>query len=99
MINVSPIDLVYEQLEKGRLEEFYDDKSTHVWFIIEGEGTFVIDDEKIQARPKDVIVAPPKKGIHYFGKMRMVLITTPAFEAKNEHHVRDVTSSESPYST
>lgn len=97
-IQVSTIDLVYETLEIGRLEEFSDDVSTHIWFIIDGTGTFVIDDEKVEAKAKDVIVVPPKKRIHYFGAMKMLLITTPGFEAQNEHHMRDVSASESPYS-
>jgi mannose-6-phosphate isomerase-like protein (cupin superfamily) len=98
-IKVSNINVVYETMEVGRLEEFCDDVSTHVWFIIDGTGTFVIDDEKVEAQAKDVIVVPPKKRIHYFGNMKMVLITTPGFVAQNEHHVRDVAVLESPYST
>ena len=68
-----------------------------MWFIIEGKGTFVIDDEKVPAGPKDLVVVPPNKRIHYFGKMKMILCTTPAFDPANEHHVRDVAESESPY--
>ena len=98
-IKVENIDLVFETMEAGRLEEFTDDVSTHIWIVIDGEGTFVIDDEKVEAKANDVIVVPPKKRIHYFGNMKMVLITTPGFETQNEHHVRDVSESESPYST
>lgn len=94
---VASNNLVYEATKIGRLEEFYDEVSTHIWFIIEGHATFVIDDEKIKAGPKDVIVVPPNKRIHYFGEMKMLLCTTPAFDPKNEHHVRDVDLSESPY--
>jgi mannose-6-phosphate isomerase-like protein (cupin superfamily) len=89
--------IVYEEVEIGHLEEFSDDVSTHMWFIIEGKGTFVIDDEKVEVSQKDLVVVPPKKRIHYFGKMRMLLCTTPAFNAANEHHVRDVSPDESPH--
>lgn len=95
--NVDINNVVYEETTIGHLEEFYDTVSTHIWFIIEGEGTFVIDDEKIQAKAKDLVVVPPNKRIHYFGKMKMVLSTTPSFSPENEHHVRDVPESESPY--
>jgi mannose-6-phosphate isomerase-like protein (cupin superfamily) len=90
-------NLVYEETETGHFEEFFDRVSTHLWFIIDGHGTFVIDDEKVQAGPKDLIVVPPGKRIHYFGKLKMLLCTTPAFDATNEQHVRDVDPSESPY--
>lgn len=95
--NVPTNNIVYEDVKVGHLEEFYDDKSTHMWFIIEGKGTFVIDDEKVEASKGDLIVVPPKKRIHYFGKMKMILCTTPAFNEKNEHHVRNVGLDESPY--
>jgi mannose-6-phosphate isomerase-like protein (cupin superfamily) len=90
-------ELVYEETEVGHLEEFKDAVSTHIWFIIEGKGTFVIDDEKVEAGPKDLVVVPAGKRIHYFGKMKMLLCTTPSFNEKNEQHVRDVAASESPY--
>jgi ethanolamine utilization protein EutQ (cupin superfamily) len=95
--HVATNNLVYEEVTIGHLEEFYDSVSTHMWFIIEGTGTFVIDDEKVVAGPKDLVVVPPNKRIHYFGSMKMLLCTTPAFDPANEHHVRDVPESESPY--
>lgn len=94
---VSTSNIVYEETELGHLEEFYDDESTYMWFIVEGKGTFVVDDQKIEANAKDLVVVPPKKRIHYFGKMKMLLCVTPSFNEKNEHHVRDIDISESPY--
>lgn len=90
-------NIVYEEVTVGHLEEFYDSVSTYIWFIIEGIGTFVIEDERIEVSKGDLVVVPPNKRIHYFGKMKMVLSVTPAFDPKNEHHVRDVSPDESPY--
>jgi len=92
-------NLVYEETEVGHLEEFKEDVSTQMWFILEGQATFVIDDERVEAGPKDLVVVPPGKRVHYFGKLKMLLCTTPAFDEKNEHHIRDVAASESPYFT
>lgn len=92
-------NFVYESVNEGHFEEFYSDVSTYIWFIIEGKGTYVIDDEHIPAEALDAIVVPPKHRIHYFGTMKMLLITSPPFDAKNEHHVRDVEKSENPYTT
>lgn len=90
-------NLVYEETEVGHLEEFLENISTQMWFIIEGNGTFVIDDERVEAGPKDLIVVPPGKRVHYFGKLKMLLCTTPAFSEENEQHIRNVAESESPY--
>ena len=95
--NVPTNNLVIEQCKVGRLEEFYDDISTHMWFITEGEVTFVLNDEKVVASPGDLVVVPPKTRIHYFGEVKMILCVTPSFDPVNEHHVREVSESESPY--
>jgi mannose-6-phosphate isomerase-like protein (cupin superfamily) len=96
-VDVANMNIVYEQTEVGHLEEFINDVSTHIWIITEGTGTFVIDDEPVEATATDIIAVPPGKRIHYFGNMKMVLITTPGFDPQTEHHIRDVSISESPY--
>jgi len=96
-INQPGANIVYEDVKDGHFEEFLSTVSTYMWFIIEGKGTFVVDDEKTEATSKDIIVVPPNKRIHYFGNMRMLLITSPAFDVKNERHIRDVKREESPY--
>lgn len=93
----NPTSFVYEETETGHFEEFYDTTSTYTWFIIEGEGTFVINDEKCTVAPKDLIVIPPNTRVHYFGKLKMLLAASPAFNPDNERHVRDIDPSENPY--
>jgi hypothetical protein len=96
-INQPGANIVYEDVKEGHFEEFLNTVSTCMWFIIDGNGTFVIDDEKIEVIAKDLIVVPPNKRIHYFGNMKMLLVTTPAFSAKDERHIRDIKKEESPY--
>lgn len=96
-LNLTSFDFVYENVTEGHFEEFYSEVSTYTWFIFEGKGTFVVDDESINVVGLDVVSVPPKHRIHYFGKMKMLLMVTPKFDEKNEHHVRDVDKSESPY--
>jgi hypothetical protein len=93
------LNIVYEEVIEGHFEEFLSIKSTYTWFIIEGAGTFVINDEKTAVEAKDIVVVPPNNRIHYFGNMRMALITVPAFNEENERHIRDVKKEESPYFT
>lgn len=90
-------NIVHESVVEGHFEEFYSDTSTYIWFIIEGKGTYVIDDEPVHVSANDMVVVPPKHRIHYFGSMKMLLITSPPYNAKNEHHVRDIKKSENPY--
>lgn len=95
--NYPPVNVVHVSVKKGHFEEFYDEKSAYVYYIISGRGQFVLNDEKVGAEATDLIVIPPKTRIHYFGTMEMVLTVCPAFDENNEHHVRFISESESPY--
>lgn len=94
-----PANVVRVSVKKGHFEEFYDVESAYIYYIVEGKGTFVLNDEKVEAQATDLIVIPAKTRIHYFGTMEMVLTVSPAFDEKNERHVRMVDESESPYAT
>lgn len=95
--NVPEANVVHVSVKKGHFEEFYDMKSYFIYYIIKGKGTFFLNDKKIEAKATDLIVIPPKTRIHYFGTMEMVLTVSPAFNEKNEKHVRMVDEKESPY--
>lgn len=90
------MSFLLEECEEGHLEEFVNKKSTFAWFIVEGSGMFVIDDEKISVKKMDIIVVPPKKRIHYFGKMKMLLVNNPPWRKEDESHVRNVDIKEKP---
>jgi|JI10StandDraft_1071094.scaffolds.fasta_scaffold208601_2 mannose-6-phosphate isomerase-like protein (cupin superfamily) len=95
--HVPQANVVHVSVDKGHFQEFYDLESHYIYYIYEGNGTFVLNDEKIQAKATDLVVIPPKTRIHYFGQMKMVLTVSPAFKEENERHVRFVDESESPY--
>jgi mannose-6-phosphate isomerase-like protein (cupin superfamily) len=84
-------------VKEGHFQEFYDVESAFIYYIINGNGVFILDDEKVEAKATDLIVIPPKTRIHYFGTMEMVLIVCPAFDEKNERHVRFIDKNENPY--
>ena len=88
--NVPEANVVFIDVKEGHFQEFYDEESNYLYYIVEGAGTFVLDDEKVEASTTDLIVIPPKTKIHYFGTMKMVLTVAPAFNEENERHVRYV---------
>lgn len=95
--NVPEANVVHVSSEEGHFEEFYSKRSWFIYYVVEGEGIFVLNDEKIEVQPTDLITIPPKTRIYYFGKMKMVLTVAPAFDEKDEVHVRMVDKAESPY--
>lgn len=90
-------NVCHVSVEKGHFEEFYDKESTFTYYVIKGNGTFVLDDEPVEVKATDLVVVPPNTRIHYFGAMKMLLTVSPAWQVDNEVHVRFVDEAESPY--
>lgn len=74
--------------EVGHNQEFYDLKSTFTYIILDGDGTFFLNDEEVNIAKGDVLSIPPKTRIYYKGKLKMILITTPAWKPENEVETR-----------
>lgn len=81
--------------EVGHLEEFKN-TSWFMYYIIEGDGVFVLNDEQHTVTSGDLIVVPPNTRIHYFGKLDYTLTINPPWKEENETHIRDVDPSENP---
>lgn len=94
--NFPPVNVAFVHVSEGHFEEFYSTRSAFIYYIIKGKGIFFLNDEKVEAQATDLIVIPKKTRIHYFGTMDMVLTVCPAFDEKDERHVRFVEKSENP---
>lgn len=84
------LGFVYIEVAQGHLTEFYSKVSTFTYYVLEGEGKFFLDGVETPAKETDLIVIPPNTKIYYLGKMKLILMTTPAWAAENEVHVRDI---------
>lgn len=82
--NFGDCGLVVVETEEGHNQEFYDIESSFNYVILEGEGTFFLDDEEVPVQKGDLLSIEPKTRIYYKGKMRMILITNPAWKAENK---------------
>ena len=88
---ISPeAELAYLEVKDGHFEEFYDKVSTFTYYIIEGQGTFFLNGVPHDVAATDLITIPPNTKLYYLGTMKMVLMTTPAWRAENDVHVRDI---------
>ncbi len=82
------VGFVTVETEEGHNQEFYDLESTFTYIILEGEGTFYLDDVEVPVRKGDWLSVEPKTRIYYKGKLKMVLLTSPAWKAENEVETR-----------
>lgn len=88
--NTKKAGFVYIEVTEGHSTEFYNKVSTFIYYVLEGEGHFFLDGVKTPVKATDLIVIPPNTKIYYLGKMRLNLITIPAWAAENEVHVRNI---------
>jgi len=86
----APAGIVYQEMESGHAEEFLHEKSAFIYYIIEGEGVYVISGVEHHVGAGDVVVVPPKNSIYFKGRFRQVLVTVPPGGESGERHFRDV---------
>jgi len=77
-------------------DDAFKNKSWFLYYIIEGSGVFVLDDEQHLVKAGDLVAVPPNTRIHYFGTMDYTLTVNPPWAEENETHIRDVDESENP---
>lgn len=76
--------LVIIETETGHNQEFYHTQSTFNYCVLEGAGSFFLNDEEVSVKKGDFISIKPGTRIYYRGKMKLVLITDPAWKAEDE---------------
>jgi len=82
--NIGNCDVIVAETDTGHNQEFYDIESTFHYIIVDGYGSFFLDDEEVAVKQGDYLVIAPKTRIYYKGKMRLVLITNPPWKEENE---------------
>lgn len=82
---------VYQEVNGNHEDEFVNNKSAFLYYIIEGKGEFIIEDKEYTVKESDVIIIPPGTRFYYRGKMKQLLSTAPAWEEKHEKIIRKIT--------
>ena len=82
--------VAYQETAIGHSQEFRHNKSAFVFYIIEGSGEWVIEDEVFAVNATDVVIVPPGKKFYYRGNLKQVCITAPAWEEEYEEEIRRV---------
>jgi predicted house-cleaning noncanonical NTP pyrophosphatase (MazG superfamily) len=80
--------LLYQETEIGHKEEFFHEKSDFIYYILEGSGTWIIEDNEFEVRARDAVVVPAGKRFWFRGNLKQICVTAPAWEEQYEHHIR-----------
>ena len=82
--------VAYQETATGHAEEFYHEKSAFIYYIIEGRGTWVIEDIEYPVEAGDVVIVPPRRRFYFTGTLKQICVTAPAWKESYEKHVRYV---------
>ncbi len=80
--------VVYQETEIGHSEEFYHEKSAFIYYILEGSGKWIIEDEEYEVEARDVVIVPAGKRFYFKGNLKQICITAPAWTEEYEKHVK-----------
>lgn len=84
----SDADLLYLEVNGGHYQEFFDRKSSFIYYVLEGNGSFFLNGEEMAVKATDAILVPKNTKVYYLGHMKLLLCVAPAWEEKNEEHIR-----------
>lgn len=61
--------------------------ATRLYFVVEGSGTFIIDEKIETAHESDLFIITDNQVYSYKGKMKLIEINVPATDSSNEEKV------------
>jgi len=82
--------VMYQETETGHAEEFMHEISNFIYYIIEGNGTWIIEDKEHEVQAGDAVVVPAGKRFWFRGNLKQICVTAPAWEEQYEHHIRNI---------
>jgi mannose-6-phosphate isomerase-like protein (cupin superfamily) len=82
--------VVYQETDSGHAEEFLHETSYFIYYIIEGSGTWIIEDIEYEVSAGDVVIVPPGRRFFFRGALKQLCVTSPAWDESGERHVRFV---------
>ena len=85
IIDNTDISICFVETEQGRDNYCMCDESTMFYYIINGNGYFIINDEKCPIITGDLIEIPSRHRYSYKGNIKMLEVQTPAFNEKDVH--------------
>jgi mannose-6-phosphate isomerase-like protein (cupin superfamily) len=75
----SDVSMTWVRLQ-GRHRRLRSDRSTRLYYVLEGEATFVLGDgQPFRAGQDDVVVVPAATPYEFWGEMTYLVVNGPAF--------------------
>lgn len=88
-INNENISIDVIEVYKGHEKYCTNMVSSHIYYVLDGNGKFKINGELYSVEVGDIIEIPKNTKFIYIGQMRLLLIMNPAFQANNNIDGKD----------
>jgi mannose-6-phosphate isomerase-like protein (cupin superfamily) len=85
-----PENMIYQETTKGHDEEFLNTVSSFKYYVLEGNGEFIISGVSHPVVAGDVVIIPPNTPFYYKGNLKQVLVTTPSWKEGTDVHIKDI---------
>lgn len=83
------ISIDIEEVYKGHEKYCKNKESSHIFYVISGEGKFKINNEIYSVQEGDIVEIPSNTEFVYAGIMKLLLIMNPAFDLNNTIEGKD----------
>lgn len=77
-------DFLLIETDQGHETTIVEQECLFVYYVLNGQGYFEIEDKREDCRAGDLIVIPAGKKFTYKGKLRMLLMNTPKWSSEQE---------------
>ena len=84
-VNYKDISICRVETKTGRNNACLLDKSTIFYYVIEGNGQFIVNDEKVDVATNDLIEILPQNKYTYQGNLKMLEILSSRFDEEEVH--------------
>jgi chemotaxis methyl-accepting protein methylase len=82
------MEVYYIESEKGHDVFVVSKKITRFWYVLSGEGYFIIDNQKYDVAPGMLVEVPPKVEFCYSGKMTLLGFAKPRWFSGNDTYTK-----------
>ena len=82
------VDIYYVVVDGGHDTFMVSKKITRIYYVIEGNGYFTIDNHRHDVSPGMLVEVPPKVEYSYSGSMKLVVFSSPTWFARNDTHTK-----------
>ena len=83
------ISIDFEDSFKGHDKYTMNKKSESIYYIVEGNGIFKIENEIFKVEKGDIVQIPANTIFVYKGKMKLLLIMNPPFDVQNDISLKE----------